>query len=406
MAGTGVLIVGAMGHIAATVVVGASALKLSETPRIGMVTDLGDFAGLGLPEPGEMVFGGWDIRSRNLGDAARDILRKSALPDEGDAVSRIGNALERYSANIFLGTAANCGEAIRSLADGEREKACDSLEDLAGQMREDIRKFKNDNNLGSVVVVNLASTEPPLRLQVCHEDPDAFEECLRRNDTGAIRASTLYAYAAVREKCPYINFTPSNAAMIPAIVRLAEQEGAPVMGNDGKTGETLIKSVLAPMFRSRNLEVMSWEGFNILGNMDGKVLDNPENRESKIRTKDRLLGEVLGYAPHSKVHINHVPSLGDQKTAWDFIHFRGFLGAAMSLQFTWQGYDSMLAAPLVLDLVRMAELGRRRGESGLMPHLACFFKEPLGVSEYAFPEQFGMLRRYAERASEEAKQGA
>ncbi|MGD9505937.1 MAG: inositol-3-phosphate synthase, partial [Syntrophobacteraceae bacterium] len=183
MAGTGVLIVGAMGHIAATVVVGASALKLSETPRIGMVTDLGDFAGLGLPEPGEMVFGGWDIRSRNLGDAARDILRKSALPDEGDAVSRIGNALERYSANIFLGTAANCGEAIRSLADGEREKACDSLEDLAGQMREDIRKFKNDNNLGSVVVVNLASTEPPLRLQVCHEDPDAFEVCLRRNDT-------------------------------------------------------------------------------------------------------------------------------------------------------------------------------------------------------------------------------
>ena len=154
------------------------------------------------------------------------------------------------------------------------------------------------------------------------------------------------------------------------------------------------KSVLAPMFKCRNLEVMSWEGFNILGNMDGQVLDHAENRKSKIKTKDSILPKILGYSPHSKVHINYVPSLGDQKTAWDFIHFKGFLGARMSLQFTWQGFDSALAAPLILDLVRLAELAHRRGESGLMIHLASYFKDPLGVPEQSFAHQFDMLENY------------
>ncbi len=171
------------------------------------------------------------------------------------------------------------------------------------------------------------------------------------------------------------------------------------MGNDGKTGETLVKSALAPMFTCRNLDVLSWEGFNILGNMDGQVLDDPKNKESKIRTKDHLLGKILGYSPHSRVRIDYVPSLDDQKTAWDFIHFKGFLGAKMSLQFIWQGYDSLLAAPLILDLVRLAELAKRRGDAGLMPHLASFFKAPLGVDEHALFEQYQMLLGYASQAT-------
>lgn len=167
------------------------------------------------------------------------------------------------------------------------------------------------------------------------------------------------------------------------------------MGNDGKTGETLVKSALAPLFVCRNLEVLSWEGFNILGNMDGAVLENSANRESKIKTKDGVLSRILGYTPHSRVRIDYVPSLDDQKTAWDFVHFRGFLGTKMNVQFIWQGYDSLLAAPLVIDLVRFAEFAARNGESGLMPHLASYFKEPLGVDEYRLQQQFEMLLDYA-----------
>jgi myo-inositol-1-phosphate synthase len=222
----------------------------------------------------------------------------------------------------------------------------------------------------------------------------ALETCFDRNDED-VPASTIYAYAAIQEGCPYINFTPSRGALFPALVQLAEKNCVPVMGNDGKTGETLVKSALAPMFLCRNLEVLSWEGFNILGNMDGQVLDHPKNRESKIQTKGHVLSKILGYDPHSRVHIDYVPSLCDQKTAWDFIHFKGFLGSRMSLQFVWQGYDSLLAAPLVLDLARFAELAKRRGESGLMRHLACYFKDPVGVDEHRLYEQFRMLLDYA-----------
>jgi myo-inositol-1-phosphate synthase len=233
---------------------------------------------------------------------------------------------------------------------------------------------------------------------------DLLRKAIARNERGKVRASTLYSLAAVLENCAYINFTPSNAALPDAVAQLAALRGIPVMGNDGKTGETLVKATLAPMFAWRNLEVMSWEGFNILGNMDGRILNNATNRESKIRTKDNVIPGILGYSPHTSVGISYVPSLGDQKTAWDFIHFKGFLGVGMSLQFIWQGYDSILAAPLVLDLVRLAEFAKRRGEGGLMPHLASFFKAPLGVEEHALQDQFRMLIDYAGLARSRAKQ--
>jgi myo-inositol-1-phosphate synthase len=149
------------------------------------------------------------------------------------------------------------------------------------------------------------------------------------------------------------------------------------------------------MFARRNLRVLSWVGHNILGNRDGQVLNDPENKASKVKSKDALLAELLGYKPHSLVSIEYVESLDDWKTAWDHIHFEGFLGTKMTLQFTWQGCDSLLAAPLVIDLVRLAALAQRRGEGGVMPHLACFFKNPLGSNEHDFGKQFGMLEEYA-----------
>ena len=393
---TGVMLVGALGHLAGTVVMGALCLKSGLSAGTGMVTELEEFSGLGLLGPGAMVFGGWDVRAGSLSGNVKDLLRSTPGFHE-DALAHIEYELRPLSRNVYPGTVLNCGEAIRDLAGKGTAREGETPMALVDQLRGDIRDFRARNGVDSVIVVNLASTEPPIEIQDCHGDPAAFMERLEDGDCSILRAGTLYSCAAILEGAPYINFTPSNAALPPALVKLASAKGVPVMGNDGKTGETLVKSALAPMFKCRNLEVLSWEGFNILGNMDGKVLDHPENRESKIRTKDRILKEILGYAPHSGVHINHVPSLGDRKTAWDFIHFRGFLGVEMSLQFVWQGCDSILAAPLVIDLVRLADLARRRGEAGLMPQLAPFFKEPLGIDEHRLFAQFQMLLDYASR---------
>ncbi|CAG0930898.1 myo-inositol-1-phosphate synthase [Planctomycetaceae bacterium] len=394
---TGVFFIGASGYIATSVIAGSLALKKGLCDRAGMVTELPVFSGLGLIEPGDMVFGGWDVRASSPLESAAAYFRNSLLPSE--LLGQIEGGLADVAAEIRRGVVTNCGRAIESLSGQDSRDA--SLSAQVMKLRKDLRGFKARNSLDCAVVVNLASTEPPLERSPSHETPEAFERCLEEDRKEQVRASALYSWAAVLEGCPYLNFTPSNAALLPAVVKLAEKNDVPVMGDDGKTGETLVKSALIPMFLYRNLEVLSWEGFNILGNMDGRVLDDPENKESKIITKDAILGKVLGYSPHSKVHIHYVPSLDDQKTAWNFIHFKGFLGAKMSLQFVWQGYDSVLAAPLVLDLVRLSELSMRRGEGGLMRHLASFFKAPQGVDEHRFYEQAAMLFSYA--AAAEAK---
>ena len=189
----------------------------------------------------------------------------------------------------------------------------------------------------------------------------------------------------------------SNAALVPAIRELFEKNGAPYMGSDGKTGETLVKSSLAPMFKYRNLKVLSWQGYNILGDRDGVVLANAENKQAKVESKDALLSTILGYPLHTHVGIDYVPSLNDLKTAWDYVHFEGFLGFKMALQFTWHGCDAILAAPLVLDLIRFADLAASRGESGALPHLACFFKRPFAVEEHDLHRQWHMLGEYLDR---------
>ena len=168
------------------------------------------------------------------------------------------------------------------------------------------------------------------------------------------------------------------------------------MGSDGKTGETLVKSALAPLFRVRQLEVMSWVGYNVLGTRDGRVLSADPNKRSKVASKDSVVPSILGYPVRTHVGIDFIESLGDSKVAWDFVHFRGFLGHPMSLQFTWQGCDSILAAPLVLDLARFAAVAKARGEAGPMRHLASFFKNPLHVQEHDLFRQYAVLLDYAQ----------
>ena len=258
----------------------------------------------------------------------------------------------------------------------------------------DLHAFRERHGLDTVVVINVASTEPPPPPQFAGEDLDQLRAAIRRNESAGLPASVVYAYAAIDAGFPYVNFTPSTGASGLALRQLAELRGVPHYGNDGKTGETLIKSVLAPLFAMRNLRVLTWQGYNLLGNQDGRVLDDPANKASKVRSKDHLLPKILGYTPHTHVGIDYVPSLDDWKTAWDLIHFEGFLGTRMTLQFTWQGCDSILAAPLVLDLARLTALSAQRREHGLLTHLASFFKSPMGCTEHDLTSQFARLGRY------------
>ncbi|MCD6186880.1 MAG: inositol-3-phosphate synthase [Desulfuromusa sp.] len=387
----GVWLIGALGSVGVTVMTGGLALGRGLIAPDGMVTESKPFHDLDLAPLNALEFGGCDIRCSTILQEVRQMISECRSIDHL-LVAEVADQYESIDRRIKPGLALNCGTAIASLDEFQQPQK--TLLGEVEKIREEISSFKSENNLEEVVVVNLASTEPLLNLEEFHLDLGAFEKRLADNHSDNIRSGTLYTYAALLEGCPYINFTPSNSTLIPALIELAEKEGLPVMGHDGKTGETLVKSVLAPMFVSRNLEVLSWEGYNMLGNMDGQILNEPENKACKINSKEHVLTEILGYQPHSKVSISCVPSLSDQKTAMDFIHFKGFMGAKMSLQFTWQGYDSLLAAPLVLDMVRLSLLAKKRGESGLMPQLAPFFKSPQGVDEYDHFKQHELLMDY------------
>jgi myo-inositol-1-phosphate synthase len=182
---------------------------------------------------------------------------------------------------------------------------------------------------------------------------------------------------------------------LPAVAELARAAGIPLAGRDGKTGETLIKTALAPMFPIRALTVEGWYGTNILGNTDGLVLADPDNKESKITSKKGVLEGILGYATDGDVRIDYFKPLADHKVAWDFIQFRGWGGHRMRMQFTWEGTDSVLAAPLVIDIARLVLLAQRRGESGHIGPLGLFFKTPEGSSEMNLYKQYDALLRWA-----------
>ncbi len=275
--------------------------------------------------------------------------------------------------------------------------------DFVAQVKRDLRAFMARHGLSRTVVVNLASTEPLVRKRESHESLDALRrelEAASALDEREIPTSVLYAYAALDEGLPYVNFTPSTGACLPALEQLARMRGVPHAGRDGKTGETLLKTALAPMFFQRALRVKSWVGYNMLGNGDGRSLADPVACESKLKTKGAALPQILGYEPFSRVGIDYVPSLGDWKTAVDFIYFEGFLDTPMNMQFVWRGCDSMLAAPLVLDLVRLTALAHERGEKGALGHLGFFFKEPIAGSSHDLSQQYRTLLEHVHARAE------
>jgi myo-inositol-1-phosphate synthase len=343
-----------------------------------------------LAEPSEFIVAGHDIRQSSFAESAEEFRRNSGVFDR-EWVRACSEELSAASARVRLGTPFGSGGAIARLADWGEFRQPHSAKHAMDRIASDMVAFVESESIDHLIVLNVASTEPPFRIGAVHERWDLLNAALADSGPDLLPASAIYAVAALRCGYTYINFTPSLGCSMPAAFELAESSGSLHAGKDGKTGETLIKTVLAPMFAARNLRVMSWVGHNIFGNRDGLVLDDPANKSSKVETKDRVITQILGYKPSSVVTIEYLPDMGDWKTAWDHIHFAGFLGAKMALQFTWQGCDSLLAAPLAIDLARLADLEKRHDGRGLMRHLACFFKSPEGFAENDFFQQFNLL---------------
>ncbi len=389
----GIWLVGARGGVATTAITGLCALGDGLVPDAGLVSRLPDFQQLELPDWNRFVVGGHEIRDVNLGDEAMRLAAESRAIDP-QLIERVKDRLRTIDGRIRPGTIYNSGPVISDLA-SEAIVRGEPPRDAVRRLKEDMRRFAESGGLEHVIVVNVASTEPAVDAALVPASWAELEPLLDRPRECPLPASSLYAIAALDLGYSYLNFTPSLGSAPPAIDELAKLRNTRHMGCDGKTGETLMKSVLAPMLRNRNFRVMSWVGHNILGNLDGKVLDDPVNKAAKVTSKDHLLAQILGYPPQTLVSIEYIESLGAWKTAWDHIHFEGFLGTPMTLQFIWQGCDSLLAAPLVLDMIRFTDLARRRGHVGLMTFLASFFKSPYGVEEQGFIRQFQALKTWA-----------
>ena len=393
---TGVWLVGAYGNVATSAIVGACAIADGVLDTTGMVTERAPCTELDLPAVEGFVFGGHDIRETTILTQAKK-MAQDGTPNPA-IVEAVADELEAIDQAVERGTAINCGNAVDTLAD---ETLDGGLTRIIDEIQADLRSFQDRHSLDRVVLVNLASTEPTLGDTEQYATVGSFETALETNDP-ALPASSLYAYAALDAGHPYINFTPSTGSSLGGLRELAERNGVPHMGRDAKTGETLIKTALGPMFAARNLDVLSWEGHNILGNTDGKVLDDEENKAGKLASKGDVLDSILEEPFHNRVRIDYTPSLGDRKTAWDHIHFRGFFDTKMKMQFTWEGSDSALAAPLVLDLVRLIAHADKQGLAGTQPHLASFFKSPADVDEHDLSNQFAMLSEYVDRHADDS----
>jgi len=391
----GLWLIGAGGGVASTTALGLAALARGLTTGVGVLTSTPPFCELDLDEPPAFVLGGHDIRKMSFLEAVQEMHEQANVFDER-LIAACTDDLKAWSANIRTGVVYQPGAAIASLADRPDVKPATTPRAAIDQIQKDLRAFREAHTLDQILVANVASTEPPFATGDEQLTLEALLPALERAHPAALPTSSLYAFAAIDAGFAYVNATPSVGATLPAIEQLARTRGVPHAGQDLKTGETLLKSVLAPLFARRNLKVLSWVGHNILGNRDGLVLNDPHNKASKVKSKDALLGELLGYKPQSIVSIEYVESLNDWKTAWDHIHFEGFLGTRMSLQFTWQGCDSVLAAPLLIDLTRLTLLAQRRKESGSLAYLASFFKSPLGVKEHDLGRQFDMLLQHVQ----------
>jgi len=383
-------IIGAYGIVSTTATVGGKALEKGLIDKTGLVSELPFFDGIGRYAPLSFDFGGHDVRPmENMYAATLDNWEQNRH-FEREIYEGVAEHLK--SVKAAKGTALNCGSGVKELGRIETlEQEGLTLREIADRIMDDMKKFADDET----VVINTASTEPMPRYSgEYHGSIDGFERMLDEDKKEYAMASMLYAYAALKLGLPYGNFTPSAGSNIPALKQLAIENKVPHAGNDGKTGETLVKTTLAPMFLYRNLEIIGWMGYNILGDLDGKVLSHRDNKESKVVSKDKVLEKVLGYSPYSITEINFFPSLVDNKTAFDFIHFRGFLGTKMKFYFIWDGIDAIVAAPLILDIARFLLFAKKKGLYGVVKELGFFFKSPMETDVVNTHQQFEILKEW------------
>jgi myo-inositol-1-phosphate synthase len=367
---TGLWLIGARGSVAVTATVGALALRARLTEPLGCVTELPPLCDADLTAWPDLVIGGHDIVATPVLKKAETLAAGGVLP--GRLVNVLTDELLAHEDQVRL-----VPHAATQAQTAER-------------MAADLTAFAGRHDLDRVVVINVSTTEPVARPHPAHDDIDLLRTALTQRDP-VLPASSLAAYAAFTAGCAFVDFTPSTGARLPALARYAEQQRVPYGGNDGKTGETLVKSVLAPMFAMRNLRVQSWSGLNLLGGGDGANLADPAANAAKVGSKQRVLGDALGYLPQGTSRIDYVEDIGDFKTAWDLVGFSGFLGTRMRMEFSWHGCDSALAAPLILDLARIVAAAHAAGHAGALPDLGFFFKDPLGDGPSALGAQWTAL---------------
>jgi myo-inositol-1-phosphate synthase len=382
----GILLVG-LGAVSTTFVAGVEAIRRGLAKPVGSLTQMGtirlgkrtenrspkikDFVPLAPLE--DVVFGAWDIFSDNAFDAAMKagVLEKDLLNQVSEQMASLKPMPAVFEQNY-----------VKRLH-GDNVKTGKNKMELAEQLIDDIARFKSEKGCNRLVMVWAASTEIYMEESAVHQSLDAFEKGLYDSDP-AIAPSMIYAYAALRSGLPFANGAPNLTVDIPAMTELADKMRVPICGKDFKTGQTLMKTILAPGLKSRMLGLHGWYSTNILGNRDGEVLDDPENFKTKEESKLSVLETILQPESHPDlykdfshvVRINYYPPRGDNKEGWDNIDIFGWLGYPMQIKIDFLCRDSILAAPLVLDLALFLDLAQRAGMKGVQEWLSFYFKSP------------------------------
>jgi myo-inositol-1-phosphate synthase len=391
----GVLIPG-MGAVSTTVMAGVELVRRGESVPVGSLTQMGTVR-LGkrtenrvpkikefvpLADLDDIVFGGWDV----FPDDAYQAASKAGVLDPKDL-----EKVAKFLKAIKPMKAAFDQNYVKNLTGSNIKKAKTKF-DLAEEIREDIRDFKKKSKVDRVVMVWCGSTEVFLKPEEAHQSMQSFEKAMKTNHP-AIAPSMLYAYAAISEGIPFANGAPNLTVDIPALEEYARQKEVPIGGKDFKTGQTLMKTILAPGFKARMLGMNGWFSTNILGNRDGEVLDDPGSFKTKEESKlgaleyilqPKLYPELYGTI-HHKVRINYYPPRGDNKEGWDNIDIFGWLGYPMQIKVDFLCRDSILAAPIVLDLALFFDLAKRAGMRGIQEWLSFYFKSPMCAREL-YPE--------------------
>jgi len=370
------LVAGAKGAVASTLAVALAAMRRDPASVLPSLTTGNMFAGLGPLAATSLA--GWDTSEESYTTA---IKRHGVLPDE--IWQPHADELEQITILKAPDQAAGFQEQVDRLS-------------------RDIKEFKSRHQGARVVFVDLLPSAAPHDLNACQDLSQLFAEA----DVNML-PDLAYTLAAIKSGVPVVNFTP-NPVEIPVVLDEAAKNGLPIAGRDGKTGQTYLKVVLASALKARNLLVDGWYSLNILGNADGANLMDPEKAAGKLRNKTKLLDDILGYevgqhygAPAHKVHIDYYPPRGDAKEAWDAIDFKGLFGLPMSIRLNLLGRDSILAAPLVLDMARWVAVLQMAGRSGPIPELGFYFKKPVGDSPpLTFQDQVNSLAKL-ERECEE-----